>query len=669
MMPRQQYQREEQQGQQPQHRGQQHHRGPPQHHEAPRQNPSGGVSEDMGAPLGSPSQCLLNAGTLALFAHSTRTPPPRSPAVNPKSEWRAGPSVPPEETAVTFARARRMRDASNKPEAAPQETQQQGATARHVLVATHRCERDSTPQAHARPQQYHQPEGQREAPPTPESRGAQREPSYALARRASPTSANVCMPDITVSPPSAIPVTSGPPLQQRQQHQRQYQRSTRRHQVQQLSCRGLETAAHGRQPGPFGDLSPRAVAAHPSQWSSEGDTEGAHSRGPRGPSARARKGRKRRDRCIRRDPACRRRLSGSPGGLSGSPEPPTPEPGNACAAGDGVGVLTSCGGTPKPFHAEHLLDLSPLLLAKILQLLPAPTAAIFGSTCWGARRVLLSYCCIVSLSARNVSSLLSLPSAALRRQVPFLSGLKNLEIDLASSVSPPLFLGGAAAAAAAPAAPAGRLRSPEAGDERGTEDSSSREQQAHTPRGARGDRRPPQQQQRSGSSSRHPVPQQQQEGERGTAVATPPEGTLEHTTVSRLSWAYGLVQGRALDVLRLQPTLLDSAADDGGPAAAGSAHSAAGPWTTFAAASASLLLSSFRHLKSVSARLKLSLTGAPGEAQAATELLLLLQLLLHTNAHSLVSIRIAVDLPPSSVSLLSKGARPLRAALSLQQHK
>ncbi|CDJ50508.1 hypothetical protein, conserved [Eimeria brunetti] len=635
--------------------------------QSPRSNPVGPpravtpsqVEALGGPPGGHPPQCQLNAGTLALFAPSIRTPPPRRHSANFKGEW-SGP--PPSElsrhTPSTSSRTRHAGDRRIKgPTPASEELNQLMDTANqspHPSAA-----RKNTRGAQAetsRPQQqqreHNQPqmqqlEGQLGSHPQADNTGS------AVEREAS-GNPNTSTPSIVISPPESFVGSRAPSLSQLQDHGSSP--ATAADQLQQISSTilGATATAAPHSSEAFrevqGDLLSNPLPGPPEE---KRHAQQQQQKGPRGASGRSRRGRKRRECGARREPSGHLPSIGEPLGPTES-LPQTASNSQGLGADDGTrcwGGLSYCGIPLKPLRASHILELSPLLLAKVLQLLPVGSAAAFGSTCWRARRVLLSYSCIVSLSARNVSSLLSLPPAALKRQLPFLSGLKSLEIELTSAVSPPLFLGAAAAAAAAAAvAAAGSLLRPaDAGYEQVGINNNTWNEQVHTPRGTRGERR--QQQQRTASSSRQQQTDQQEGGHEGQRDAT--AGRVAAVpSLSRLSWAYGLVQGRALEFLRVQPTLPGptAAAGEAQPPAA-TPPSPPSPWTTYTAANASPLLNSLCHLKSLSAKLKLSPTGTHGDAQASTELLLLLQMLLHRNAHSLVSIKIAVDLSASSVRL------------------
>ncbi|KAL8449958.1 hypothetical protein Emed_002699 [Eimeria media] len=291
-------------------------------------------------------------------------------------------------------------------------------------------------------------------------------------------------------------------------------------------------------------------------------------------------------------------------------------------------------------HVESLLDLSPLLLAKMLQMLPAGAAKVFGSTCRKARRLLHSYCCIVSLSARDVSCLLSLSPAVLKRQVIFFLGVKTIDLELSPAVTSQMFLGSVAPAAAAVAGVSLRTQSIVYGRESPSSMNVGRETQALANQAVDSRER-----QNSGAE-RYWQNYQGRSRARDSAETARCE-VAENQSLSRLPTGAGSICERSLNLPRRQPVLPDA------PPASGDAQDAAvdaglSPWSTVGSATASALLEHLTYLKSISARLKLAVTGSPGDSEAATELLLLLQQLIHRNAQSLVSLKIAVDVPPSS---------------------
>ncbi|KAL8273455.1 hypothetical protein Esti_002521 [Eimeria stiedai] len=298
-------------------------------------------------------------------------------------------------------------------------------------------------------------------------------------------------------------------------------------------------------------------------------------------------------------------------------------------------------------HADCLLNMSPLLLAKVLQMLPGETAKAFGSTCRKARQLLYSYCCIVSLSARNVSCLLSLPSAVLKRQLPFFSGVKTIDLELSPAIASQLCLGSAAAPAAAVAGESLRTRSVVNGRGSSSTMIAGREMQAFT-------------NQRADSRERHHPSAEgyRQYHQQGRARARDSPGAArcdfsENRSPPSHPHYPGLFRPRGLDLMRLQPLLADTAAASGDTTDA-AVDTSTSHWSTAASARASTLLEHLSYLKSISARLKLAVSGSPRDSEAATELLLLLQLLIHRNAQSLVSLKIAVDVPPSSVGIFSR---------------
>ncbi|CDJ68386.1 hypothetical protein, conserved [Eimeria necatrix] len=630
-----------------------------QHLETPRRNSMEAPSEvnppHGETPGGHSDQCQLNAEALALFGPSTRTPSPRRQSANLKSDWRSSPEL----SGATPSTSSRTRHIVNRivKATAPQEpnlqTQETGtlvfptrSSRRYPMVSP--CEKVC--QEH---QQRQQPlQLQREGHPS-------LEPPAGRDGRNDSVNPTTSVPEIIIFPPDSSVGIPGPVVSE------PVERRSLAAQQPQQPCEANCDTAPAQPPGSTDGASAEAPTDVPASHL-EGRRKAQCQRASRGISARGRRGRKRRDCCTTREPPGRASL---PGDADECSKPTSESAIAALEARFGCGGMPFLGGPTKPLHAAHILELSPLLLAKVLQLLPPGSVAAFGSTCWEARRVLSSYCCITSLSARHVSSLLAQPPAVLKRLLPFLLGLKTLEIELTPAISSPLFLGAAAAAAsAAAAAAAGNLLRPtDAVYDQGTISGNNLSEQAHTPRGTRGERRQQQPQQRTSTSSQHHQATQQ-EGRRGSQSEYPTEIPLEDPSLSRLSWAYGLVQGRALDLLRLQAPLCDAAVAAGDmQKTESSPESLPCPWTTHTAIHASPFISALCHLKSVSAILKLSPTGNPGEIQAATELLLLLQMLLHRNANSLVSIKIAVDLPPSSVCV--NIPQYVRALLDAQQYR
>ncbi|KAL8441628.1 hypothetical protein Emag_007008 [Eimeria magna] len=312
------------------------------------------------------------------------------------------------------------------------------------------------------------------------------------------------------------------------------------------------------------------------------------------------------------------------------------------------------GGT---LHADFLLDLSPLLLAKMLQMLSAEAAKIFGSTCQKARQLLRSYCCIVSLSARNVSGLLSLPPAALERQLTLFSGVKTIELELSPAKTSRIFLGSPAAAAIA--AEPSRTEGVACG--RGPSSSMNlwRETRAFTNQDADSRER------QNSSPERYRQYYQQGSSRARDSAEAPRCGVAENQSPTIHPNGGRSFRGGDLDLARLQPLLSNASA------ACGDARDAAvltkmNSWSTTASATASRLLEHLTYLKSVTARLKLAVSGTPGDLEAATELLLLLQQLVYQNAHSLVSLKIAVDVPASSVRVFFKIIRQVVKDVSPQ---
>ncbi|OEH76866.1 hypothetical protein cyc_06133 [Cyclospora cayetanensis] len=633
-------QHDEERHQQPEKAPDNQHQELSHHGETPRriQNRSSSretaLGEESSQVSNSPYQ--FRAETLALFAPSMSTPPNRRNDVDQKAEWRARCTEASEIIHSTSLEMKQLRDCTSKPTPAPQVTQQQRETSFHVsLDSTARRHQSGYTQAMCSQQQrqLHMHRGGRQLP---ESQGENKVSYEGSAANAVP---NPAAPDNIICPPSCSVVAPVPFLRRQLDEQLADERSSAGQQIQ----GSLSTTSDTGQGYPCiscGHVAellatqnrPQDTSEHPAQVPAQSESR-------RSPTKSCR-GRKRRDCCDIIEL-----------GTQAEPlEPLNPHDCSKHAAADSLdGVLASFGDTSEPRHANHILEYAPLLMAKVLQLLPAASAAAFGSTCKAARRVLLSYCCILSLSARNVSSILSLPEAAMKRLLPLLSGLRSLEVELTSAVYPPLILGNATVAITTAATGGESPRPLEVGDERDRQERNSLGEQTNNPRLPGIERRQQQTQQGSMNSTRQ-HPSVHPEGERGDALLTQPERSSGDACVSHLSWVYGRHHQRVLDLLRLQSTacgeLTGVSAETKGVSSA--THSAFCPWTTYTAANASPLFSSLRHLKSVTAKLKLSSTGAPGEHHAATELLLLLQQLLHMNAYSLASIKISVDLSASS---------------------
>lgn len=579
---------------------------------------------DGGSIEAAPSQ-QLDFRALALFAPSTRTPPPRRQTGSGKTEEAAPPWEHQEGTLETPVRSSYARDRECKPERVVNQLQSQQQTIDDHSTAPSRVQREAPVQARTRQQNQQQLQAHREASLISEA-------LECPVREASGRDAG------DPALPAVGNAAHRESISSQQQHQ-QLHSSRREPHSQQSTLGALESAVLMHHRG-FSEDSIVSAAVQPTalQPSDQQSSEFIQ-KVFRSTSEKNRKERKGRDYAKRTSTACRHRLSE---GLL-----PTAKPSHASPkeGSDMAGVLESSvcleetSGLGRPLHARSLLELSPLLLAKVLQLLPAGAAVAFGSTCRAARQVLLSYCCIVSLSAQNVDSLLSLPAPALRRQLPLLAGLKTLEIELSPESSLPLSLDAAAAAAAATLE--GSLESAGNAYDNGTPGSNTTTDRLRTLGGPGRERRQQHRHQARGGNTHQP-PQGRQDEE---------SGELENPS-SGVPRTHRSMQGQIVDLLNPQSLPCNNASEaDASSPAPTAAQGPISPWTTFAAASASLLLDALRNLKSITARLKVSLGGTTGDPYAATELILLLQALLHRNAQSLVSLKIAVDLPPSSVSV------------------
>ncbi|KAL8429149.1 hypothetical protein ACSSS7_006753 [Eimeria intestinalis] len=540
-------------------------------------------ARDMPAEPNAP-QYSLNSGALALFAPSTRTPPPTQRPRCPKFEerWQLGRAC--EATPATFSRMPRG---------------QLAETAPHLDT---QCRQLQHPRKHQNPS--HKAEARRN------QRAAQTASESALLTALTPqqnaTDTTTLLAEIH---------------HQHKQHGR--------------TAGGRCGQSQGAKTGTADIVHRQTPERHASGDALNLYDSGCH-------RARPEKGKRGADYWKRRKtPAIRQQQSEDVAQYGGVPT---------------IGLLNAVGGESWPkcrasrqkasalggtLHADRLLDMPPLLLAKVLQMLSAETAKAFGSTCRKARRLLRSHCCIVSLSARHMACLLALPPAALRRQLPFFSGLKTIELELSPAVTSQLCLGSGAAAAAVVAGVSLRTRSVAHGRGlSGTMDTGAGTQHVANQRADSRERQVP-------IAERHGQYHQQESARARDSAITAPGGLAGNQASTSPSHYLELFRGRGLDATRLQPFLFETAAASRDALDAVGDNSIS-PWSTAASASASMLLEHLIYLKSISARLKLAGSRAPGESEAATELLLLLQLLIHRNAHSLVSLKIAVDVPPSS---------------------